>query len=177
MRANARGQRVLELGAPEGEPRAASSFRPIRRYKTGKLAMGNTACAEADAGAAPLVLVIDDDPDALSICELALRASGYRTATAASGEAGLACLDTLRPSLVVLDLAMPGTDGFEVARAIRARDDAEALPILICTGLGRDVVERARAAGGSLVCNKPVEPRHLVAAVRRLCPMPETGGS
>jgi CheY-like chemotaxis protein len=114
--------------------------------------------------------VIDDDPDALAICERALGAAGYRTATATSGEAGLARLEMLRPACVVLDLVMPGTDGFAVARQIRARPDWAALPILVFTGLPRQTETDARAAGGTAFCTKPVEPRRLVAEVRRLCP-------
>jgi CheY-like chemotaxis protein len=130
--------------------------------------------ANAGAGAgtdgAPLVLVIDDDPDALAICDWALRAEGYRTVTATSGAAGLASLERVRPALVVLDLAMPGTDGFAVARAIRARQDLADLPILIFTGLSRDAERQAMAAGGTAFCSKPIEPHEFVAAVRRLCP-------
>ena len=135
--------------------------------------MGDTAGAQADGGPdrAPLVLVIDDDPDARSIYERALRAVGYRTATAASGEAGLASVEGLRPALVVLDLAMPGTDGYAVARAIRMLPDAATLPILVCTGLPRAAEAEARAAGGTAFCMKPLEPRRFLAAVRRLCPV------
>ena len=130
---------------------------------------GAQASAEGDGG--PLVLVIDDDPDTRSICERALRAAGYRTATAASGEDGLARLDGVRPSLVVLDLVMPGTDGFAVARAIRARSGGAELPILIFTGLPRDAEGRARDAGGTAFCTKPIEPQRFLAEVRRLCPV------
>jgi CheY-like chemotaxis protein len=137
--------------------------------------MGSTAFAPAPAPTddAPLVLVIDDDPDARTICERALRASGYRTATAASGEAGLALLGELAPALVVLDLAMPGTDGFTVAETIRRDARCDAMPILIFTGLPREAA--VRATGGSAFCTKPIEPQHFVAAVRRLCPLAKEG--
>ena len=135
--------------------------------------MGSTASAQASAGpeGAPLVLVIDDDADSRAICERALRAGGYRIATAASGEEGLAQLEGLEPALIVLDLAMPGTDGFAVARAIRARPRVADLPILIITGLSREAEAPARAAGGTAFCAKPMEAGRLLAAVRRLCPL------
>jgi CheY-like chemotaxis protein len=137
--------------------------------------MGSTAVAPAGAqpGEAPLVLVIDDNPDALAICERALRADGYRTATAASGDEGLALVASLAPALVVLDLAMPGTDGFAVAESIRRDLSMRDLPILIFTGLPRDKTERA--TGATAFCAKPIEPRHFLAAVRRLCPLAEEG--
>jgi two-component system response regulator AdeR len=119
---------------------------------------------------APLVVVIDDDPDALAICEYALRAAGYRTATAASGEAGLGLLAQVDAALVVLDLAMPGLDGFAVAEEIRR--GGTTAPILIFTGLPRDQAARAQAVGATAVCAKPIEPQRFVAAVRRLCPLP-----
>lgn len=139
--------------------------------------MSDMASAQAGGGSngAPLVLVIDDNPDALSICERTLRSGGYRTAIAASGETGLARVASLRPSLVVLDLAMPGTDGFAVARAIRACPGSAAVPILVCTGMPRETESGARAAGGTEFCLKPVEPRRLLEAVRRLCPLAANG--
>jgi len=135
--------------------------------------MGDTVGAWADAqpGEGPLVLVIDDDPHSLVICDRTLQAAGYRTVTAASGAEGLARLDRLAPALVVLDLAMPGMDGFAVARAIRARSGGDTLPILIFTGLSRASESGSRQAGGSAFCTKPIEPQRLVAEVRRLCPV------
>src|SRR5262245_44829008 len=121
--------------------------------------------------AGPLVLVIDDDPDTLAICERVLRSGGYRTATAATAEDGLARVAGLRPAVVVLDLAMPGTDGFALAHAIRARADGAAVPIVVCSGLEREAQAPARAVSGTVFCPKPVEPRRLLAKVRELCPV------
>ena len=118
----------------------------------------------------PLVLVIDDDPDARTICERTLRAAGYRTATVASGPEALARIGDLRPALVVLDLAMPGTDGMGVLRALRAQPALAATPILVFSGLAGDAEERAREAGGSAFCQKPIEPRRFLDQVRQLCP-------
>jgi CheY-like chemotaxis protein len=126
------------------------------------------ALARATRAERPLVLVVDDNPDSLAICSRALEAAGYRAATSASAAEALARFAELRPAVVVLDLVMPDQDGFEAARAIRAR--ADATPILVYTGLTADVESRARQAGATAFCTKPVEPRRLVAEVRRLCP-------
>jgi two-component system alkaline phosphatase synthesis response regulator PhoP len=123
------------------------------------------------AAEAPLVLVVDDNDDARMICERSMRRAGYRTVTVASGREALARLDEIDPAVVVLDLAMPDTDGFATARAIRARPRSARLPILVVTGLSPDVEARAREAGGDDFCLKPIEPRSLVACVRRLCPL------
>jgi CheY-like chemotaxis protein len=133
--------------------------------------MGNTAGSQATAGLdGPLVLIVDDHSDARAICEKSLHAAGYRTASAASGAEALAQLAEIRPALVVLDLAMPGVDGFAVARAIRGRQGFADLPILVFTGLPMETWDRARQAGGTAFCTKPIEPRHFLAEVRRLCP-------
>ncbi len=129
-----------------------------------------TAGARA-MGKAPVVLVVDDDSDARAICQRALSAAGYRTAAAASGAEALARLDVLTPDLVILDLAMPGTDGFATARAIRRRSGLADTPILIFTGLAEDARARAREAGATAFCTKPLEPQRLIAEVRRLCPL------
>jgi len=136
--------------------------------------MGDTAGSQANAAAegaqGPLVLVVDDNPDTLVICETALRAAGYRVLSVATGAEALARLDEARPGLVVLDLAMPGVDGFATARAIRQRPGMATLPILIFSGLPPETREDARQAGGTAFCAKPVEPRRFLAEVRRLCP-------
>lgn len=117
--------------------------------------------------------MVDDNPDTLHICEASLRAAGYRTLCAGSGAEALVRLEEIRPALVVLDLAMPGVDGFAAARAIRARPDLQDLPILVFTGLPREAEARAREAGGTAFCTKPIEPRQLLAHVHRLCPLTE----
>jgi DNA-binding response OmpR family regulator len=129
--------------------------------------------AQETAGAsAPLVLVVDDNRDTLVICARTLKAAGYRTATAASGEEGLALIEALKPALVVLDLAMPGMDGFTTAHRIRSSRDASRTPILVFTGLATPEMEvAARRAGGTAFCTKPLEPKRLLAEVRRLCPV------
>jgi len=133
--------------------------------------MGNTASARSrpGTGGRRLVVVIDDNGDARTICERALRAAGYDVATAASGEAGLTLVAELAPAVVVLDLAMPGLDGFAVAEAIR-RDGSDPPAILAFSGLPREQTARARALGCAAVCAKPIDPERFVAAVRRLCP-------
>src|SRR5581483_239518 len=122
------------------------------------------------AANAPLVLVVDDHPDTRVICETSLRAAGYRTVSASSGAEAIARLEEVTPALVVLDLAMPGVDGFATARAIRGRAATRDVPILVFTGLPMEAEENARKAGGTAFCTKPIEPRRFLAEVARLCP-------
>jgi CheY-like chemotaxis protein len=117
---------------------------------------------------APLVLIVDDAPDALIICSTALKGAGYRTATASSGAEALAFLETATPALIILDLTMPGLDGFATAHAIRNRAATAWTPILIATGMPQAVEEAARRVGGTAFCMKPIQPKRLVAEVAHL---------
>src|SRR5690606_2691629 len=65
------------------------------------------------------ILVVDDDPSAVEIVRTYLEARGYRVATASDGREALAKLEEVRPALVLLDVMMPGMDGWEVARIIK----------------------------------------------------------
>ncbi len=80
----------------------------------------------------PLLLLIDDDEEILASLSIHLRADGYRVCSAASGPEGLAALDRELPALAIVDLMMPGMDGFETARLIKRRAD---LPIIILTAI------------------------------------------
>ena len=110
----------------------------------------------------PLDIIVTDDnrENADSLAQM-LRMAGHRVRVAYSGEACLALMDEERPDLVLLDLAMPGLDGFETCRSIRERHGGE-LRVLAVTGFGqaRDVAESAKAGfDGHIV--KPVDPAKL----------------
>src|SRR5262249_10817419 len=97
--------------------------------------------------------------------------AGYRTATANSGTEALERLESLKPAMIVLDLAMPGMDGFTTAHLIRERETVKRTPILIFTRLAPTVETAARRAGAAGFCLKPIEPKRFLAEVRRLCPL------
>jgi PAS domain S-box-containing protein len=110
----------------------------------------------------PLDIIVTDDnrENADSLAQM-LRMAGHRVRVAYGGEACLALMDEERPDLVLLDLAMPGLDGFETCRAIRERHGRD-LRVLAVTGFGqaRDVAESAKAGfDGHIV--KPVDPAKL----------------
>jgi CheY-like chemotaxis protein len=81
---------------------------------------------------APLVLVVEDDPDLLALVELLLVDEGYRVRTAPEGRAALAHVEAEMPALVLLDMRMPGMDGWEFAREFRARY-GRAAPVVVVT--------------------------------------------
>jgi CheY-like chemotaxis protein len=123
------------------------------------------------SGRKPLVLVVDDHPDIRLICAKALEQAGYRTVTAGSGDEALAALAADVPDLIVLDLMMPGMDGFTTAHLLRTRPETAHTPIIVLTAAPAAREQAAYRVGAQAFCVKPVEARRLVALARRLCPL------
>jgi CheY-like chemotaxis protein len=95
----------------------------------------------------PRVLVVDDDAQAARLVESVLRPAGYEVVGAANGHEGLRLMRTYRPGLVILDLTMPGMDGFTVLDRVREDSDLRDLPIIVLTGETVDANGRARLDG------------------------------
>jgi len=114
------------------------------------------------------IVVADDNPENADSLAQMLRMAGHRVRVAYGGEACLALLEDEQPDLVLLDLGMPGLDGFDTCRAIRERHGRE-LRVLAVTGFGqmRDVAESAKAGfDGHIV--KPVDPAKLAEGMAGL---------
>lgn len=121
----------------------------------------NTMLDRADSD---VVLVVDDVPDNLSLLHDALDASGYTVLVATSGEAALQRAAQAVPDIVLLDALMPGLDGFEVARRLKAGARTAHIPIIFMTGLtDTEHVVAALAAGGCDYVTKPIKPREVLA--------------
>ncbi|MFH1982136.1 MAG: response regulator [Pseudomonadota bacterium] len=112
------------------------------------------------------LLLIDDEPDNLRLLSLSLRSDGYTVATALSGEAGMAVFEKTTPDIVLTDIRMPGMDGIEVLRQIKAASpDTE---VIIITGHGDiDLAIEALQLGASDFINKPVNDQALAVALKR----------
>jgi class 3 adenylate cyclase len=117
----------------------------------------------------PHILVVDDIEKNTRLLADVLTARGYRTSTAASGEAALAAIRVETPDLVLLDVMMPGLDGYAVCRAIRADPHHAMLPVVLVTALD-PAQERVKGleAGADDFLNKPVNQAELMARVRSL---------
>jgi two-component system KDP operon response regulator KdpE len=115
-----------------------------------------------------LILVVDDEPAIVRLVKSKLIADGYAVETAGSGEEALAFLEDERPNLIVLDLMMPGIDGFETLRRIRARTQ---IPVILLTARSGDAdLTRGFHSGADDYITKPFNPDELalrVAAVLR----------
>lgn len=104
-----------------------------------------------------LVLVIDDEPTQRMLSREALEQRGYRVEEADSGEAGLELAREFKPDLILLDVMMPGMDGFEVCRRIRIDPDLHRTPVVIVTALeDLDSIEIGFKAGATDFIAKPI---------------------
>lgn len=116
-------------------------------------------------GAAPRVLVIDDDWQVRDLVDCTLRRSGFEVSSCANGEEGLRLMERIAPDVVILDLVMPGMDGVEVLQRIRQR--AQWMPVIIMTGFSdSERMQTALEYSPVTVLAKPVMSETLIAAVR-----------
>jgi CheY-like chemotaxis protein len=114
------------------------------------------------------VLVVDDDPEIVTFLVTLLELEGLEPLVATSAGAALDQLSRVRPSLVLLDIAMPGQDGIELCRALKGNPETRSVPIFVISARpGREVVERALAAGAEAFIRKPFENHELIAKIRK----------
>jgi class 3 adenylate cyclase/CheY-like chemotaxis protein len=118
--------------------------------------------------AAPRVLVVDDQPPNVRLLEAILTPRGYDVRTASSGEDALASLDREDVDLVLLDIVMPGIDGYETCRVIRQRPATAYLPVVMVTASGEEEKVKALEAGADDFLTKPVNKNELLARVASL---------
>ena len=115
------------------------------------------------------VLIVDDDPLILNIVHTVLDLEDFSVSTAEDGETALAAIEREPPDVMVLDVMMPGMDGFEVCAAIRASEAHSTLPIVLLTA--RDTPEDRQAgmdAGADAYLSKPFSPLELIEVIETL---------
>ena len=112
------------------------------------------------------VLVVEDDEDNRRIVEAALASAGYSVTGVADGKAALEACEAARPDVVVLDLGLPGLDGWETARRLKAGANPPPILALTAMALPGDE-ERARRAGCDDVLTKPCRAAELRDRVKR----------
>jgi len=113
------------------------------------------------------ILVIEDQEDNRQILRDLLTSADFEVIEAADGETGLAAAAAHRPDLILMDIQLPGLDGYEATRRIKADAVLRVIPVIAVTSfaLGGDA-EKARAAGCEAYIAKPYSPRQLLAKVR-----------
>ena len=122
------------------------------------------------------VLVVDDEPLNRRLLVALLQAEGYRTLTATNGEAALASIAADPPDLILLDVMMPGMDGYEVASLVKADPATSNIPIIMVSALSqRDARVSGLQAGAEDFLSKPVDKGELWLRVRNLLRLKEMG--
>lgn len=113
-----------------------------------------------------IVLIVDDLPDNLALLSDALEQAGHMVLVALDGATALERMQRLKPDIVLLDALMPGIDGFETCRRIKACAEFEDVPVLFMTALTEsEHVLEGFAAGGVDYVTKPIHPEQVLARV------------
>lgn len=116
------------------------------------------------------VLIIDDDEETRMLLKTVLSAARVAVFSVASGHEGLHFMKSIRPDVIILDVCMPGMDGFETCTRIRKIDN---VPVIMLSVMDRGIdIMRALNAGANEYLTKPCPPSQLTATVRRMLDQP-----
>ncbi|MEX2584608.1 MAG: response regulator [Gemmatimonadota bacterium] len=112
------------------------------------------------------VLVIEDNPSNMTLATFLLESAGHAVLSATDAEAGLAIARVEQPDLILMDIQLPGMDGFEATTLLKADDATRAIPVIALTALAmKGDEERIRAAGCNGYIAKPLSYREFLATV------------
>jgi len=117
------------------------------------------------------ILVIEDNEDNRRIMRDLLMSNSYEVIEAVTGEEGITAAETYRPNLILMDVQLPGMNGYEAAQRIKANTDLQKVPIIVVTSYalsGEDV--KAFEAGCDAYVSKPFSPRKLLTKIREYVP-------
>jgi two-component system alkaline phosphatase synthesis response regulator PhoP len=115
------------------------------------------------------ILIADDDPDILLLLSVYFERAGYEVAQARNGSEALQLATEQLPSIAMLDVTMPGLDGFEVTRALRENAATRTMPVILLTARAQATdVAQGMAAGADEYVKKPFEAADLIERVERL---------
>ena len=115
------------------------------------------------------ILIADDDPDILLLLSVYFERAGYDVAQARNGSEALQLATEQLPSIAMLDVTMPGLDGFEVTRALRENAATRSMPVILLTARAQATdVAQGMAAGADEYVKKPFEAADLIDRVERL---------
>jgi len=119
------------------------------------------------------ILVVEDQEDNRQILRDLLTSAGFEVIEAADGETGLAAAAVHRPDLILMDIQLPGLDGYEATRRLKADAVLHTIPIIVVTSYALDGdPDKTRAAGSDAYISKPYSPRQLLAKVREYLSSP-----
>jgi len=170
-------RQLVELHGGRVEARSAGAGQGsvfTIRLPYAKLASGAGPSTPQAALPPCRILIVEDNADARDMLLALLSLEHHEVFTASDGPAGVDAAVRLRPEVALVDIGLPGLNGYEVARRIRATEAGRAMKLIALTGYGqREDTRQAREAGFDLHLVKPVEPRRLDDALRTLLSAPE----
>jgi pilus assembly protein CpaE len=113
------------------------------------------------------ILIVEDEVMTLKLIKMVLQREGYHVVTATNGSEGLRKAEEIRPNLMILDIVLPGMDGFQVCQYLRKNPETAKTPVIMFSGLDRPADQRhGFEAGGDDYVTKPVRMAELIEKVR-----------
>jgi len=140
--------------------------RRYRRRDLDSFVAGSAGGTSRPRGA-PLILIVDDDPRLREFVRVNLEMDGYTVREAGSADEGLAVLEDEPPDLILLDVMMPGVDGWEMLRRVHERHGVGSIPVIMFSGKVDDS-DDAEARGAQAFLGKGFNPQDLIARTKEL---------
>jgi len=113
------------------------------------------------------ILLIEDELDLVEVTKMRLKKSGYEVLSATSGEEALALLQKDIPDLILLDLLLPGMQGEEVCKKLKADANLKHIPVILFTASASDISKVAKEVGAADYIMKPSEPEDLLSKIKK----------
>lgn len=114
------------------------------------------------------VLIVDDEANIVISLEFLMEQAGYTVAVARTGDEAIEQIERFRPDLVLLDVMLPGVNGFDILQRVRQQPERKGMAIIMLTAKGREVeITTGLALGADAYITKPFSTRDLLAEVRR----------
>ena len=112
------------------------------------------------------ILIVDDSPTELHILKTMLEKGGYQTLSATNAEEGIAKAKADKPDLILMDVVMPGTNGFQATRALTRDEATKNIPVILCTTKDQETDKVWGMRQGAMdYLTKPVDPAALIAKI------------
>jgi len=120
------------------------------------------------------ILIVDDEPNIVIPLQFLMEQNGYSALVAQSGEEALEMISKERPDLILLDIMLPGVDGFEVCEIVRLNPEWRNTRVIFLTAKGRDVdIAKGMVLGADEYITKPFSNQQIIDAVKKLLEEPE----
>jgi excisionase family DNA binding protein len=176
------GQAAKYLGVAQSTIRKWSDQRRVpafytpgghRRYKRADLDrfLERSGPSSTAGGGGPVVLIVDDDERLREYVRVNLEMEGYTVREAGGAEEGLRVLEESTPDLVLLDVMMPGVDGWEMLQRVQERHGVGAIPVIMFSGKVDESAEEAAKRGAQGFIGKPFNPQELIDQTKQLLPV------